>query len=93
MIASCCCSGHSRGEQQALDSRCNSVDCVFIPSVILNWTGRVRVGRRQFIRGPLSACDLTNEHTLMPVLVEIASNQLGKSAGYKDIGRLSNRQY
>jgi hypothetical protein len=36
--------------------------------------------------------DITNEHTLVSVLVEVLSNQLGKSACYKDIEICSNRQ-
>jgi len=41
------CTGHSRGEEQTLDCRCNSVDCVFILSVTLIWTGRLTVVRLQ----------------------------------------------
>lgn len=41
------CTGHSRGEEQALDCRSSSVDCVFIPSVTLIWTGRLTVVRLQ----------------------------------------------
>lgn len=41
------CTGHSRGEEQALDCRCNSVDCVFIPLVTLLDSGRLTVVRLQ----------------------------------------------
>jgi hypothetical protein len=45
-----------------------------------------------FIEGLLSARIITNERTLMSVLVEVVSNQLGKSVCYKDTERRSDRQ-
>jgi hypothetical protein len=87
------CTGHSRGEEQALDCLSSSVDCVFIPSVILVWI-RVTVDCCKAVVhwGLLSTCDITNEHRLMQVLAEVVSNQLGKSVCYQTIERRSDRQ-